>query len=362
MDQAPEPAPTPSPRRLSLGLYVRLALGLLLIWLVFRGTDWSEVAAACRALDPAWLAVTFLCTFSAQFARVQRGVYVVRAATPASYGVIFRSAMMALLLNLVVPLRLGDATRAVVLARNTRIPTSRSLMLVALDRLSDLVGLLVLVGLVLVCLPMERTIELPAELLPAGTTLTLSEGLLGRAAFVALLFVLAAAAGLVLLFVRPAWVLRAVDVLTAPLPDAVGRRAHRIVENLEAGLHVLRSPAAMAASMAFSLLGWGLGVTMLGSMIRAFGIQTEWTTPLLMQAMLAAFIFVPLAPGLVGQFHLPIVACLLMAVPDVSVSTAKAVALMTHLVGVFPLVVLGGYSILRERAGPRPDDPAYSST
>lgn len=337
--------------RRSAGLALRLAIGGLLVWVVFRGTDWPELFAALWAANPHFLLLALVSTFCAHLTRVQRAVPVVRAAVPASYGVIFRAAQIGLLVNLALPLRLGDAARAFLMGRAIRIPIARSFMLVGLDRLSDLIGLLALVGVALVALPTGGAVELPPELVPGRTPLVVPDGVLATFAGLGVFAVCGAGILLSLLYTRTTWFLRAAAVAARPLPAAGEQRVHRALVELADGLHLLRSPSALLASLTFSLLAWSLGVCTMTAMALAFDLPIDWRTPLLMQAMVAAFILVPVAPGLIGQFHLGVVVALLMTLPGVAVPRAKAVAVATHLVSLAPILVYGGFSLAQERIG-----------
>ena len=330
---------------------VRLAVGGALIWFVFRGTAWGEVFDALWAADAGILLVALCSAFCVQLARVQRAVPVVRAATPAPYGAIFRSAQIGLLVNLALPLRLGDAARAFLMARSIRLPVAKSFMLVGLDRLSDLVGLLVLVGVVLAVLPTGGAVRLPPGFVPGQEPLVVPAGVLTTFAVLGLVVVAGVGLLLFLLYVKTPWLVRVAALLARPLPAAGEERLHRAILDLADGLHLLRSPSAVFASLAFSLLAWALGTFTMTTVLTAFDLPFGWRTPLLMQAMIAAFILVPVAPGLVGQFHLPIVVCLLMTLPETPVAEAKAVAVVSHLIALAPVLVLGGFSLIRERIG-----------
>jgi len=79
--------------------------------------------------------------------------------------------------------------------------------------------------------------------------------------------------------------------------------------------------------------------------LTAFSIDFPWFTPFLVLAMVAVFISVPVTPGVVGQYHIPIVACLLLAIPGMEPSEAKAVAIVAHILCLIPIAVLGVFCL-----------------
>ena len=221
----------------------------------------------------------------------------------------------------------------------------------ALDRINDTLGLLAVCAVVLFSLPLNRSVEIPGGVLGVEGPVVVSESVV-RA--VVLSFALAVAMVLALLaalYLRSAQILRIAERVFRPLPERLARRLRRVLAELADGLHVLGSPRASAKSLGFSLLAWGCGVAAIAAVLHSFGLGFSWRTPFLMQAMIALFVIVPLAPGLVGQFHLAVLACLLMALPAVSLDEARAVALVMHLVAVVPIAVLGGASLALERLG-----------
>ena len=70
-----------------------------------------------------------------------------------------------------------------------------------------------------------------------------------------------------------------------------------------------------------------------------------------MLSILGVFTSVTVTPGLVGQYHIPVVASLLMVMPSMGTTEAKAVAIVAHLVALIPPVALGIFSMFREQLG-----------
>jgi hypothetical protein len=70
-----------------------------------------------------------------------------------------------------------------------------------------------------------------------------------------------------------------------------------------------------------------------------------------MVTLLAVFISVPGAPGLVGQYHMPIVITLAMLVPDMNLDHAKAFAIVAHAMNLPPIIVTAAYAMYVERLG-----------
>ncbi len=332
-------------------------LGLLvagaLLWLLFRGTDWTELAAALRGLDIGWLAAAQLPLWASAFARVQRWTYVVRAVDPASYRSLFAATQIGLLVNFAVPARLGEVARAYVLSRLATIPLPRSLAMVALDRVNDVIGLLAVLGVAALALAGDAGSTFPAGSFGNAEPLVLSGALVRTAAWTLAAGVLGSVLLLVGLYARRDAVLRGVRAALGPVAAGLTGRVEGLLAGFADGLHVFRSRADLARAVVWSLLSWVGDVVAVTGLFLAFGLDCPWYTPFVTLSFLAVAILVPLTPGTLGQFHVAVVAGLLLAAPEVGPTRAKAVAIVEHLSTLLPITVLGLYCVLRERLGLR---------
>lgn len=337
--------------------FVRAALGLLigglLVWLLFRGTDWSELAAAIRGVDPGWLIASQLVLWGSCFTRVQRWSYVVRAVAPASFRQMLSATQIGFLVNFTVPARIGELVRGYMLSRLAGIPLARSIAMVALDRVNDVIGLLAVLLVASLALAADARVELPAAALGNTEPLAVSSELVRATAWALGGLAIVALTGLAMLHARRELVLGAVRTGVAWLSEPLAERLGDLLEGFAAGLAVFRSRSDLARSLGWSLITWGANVATLALLLEAFSVEFAWYTPFVMLALIAVFISVPLTPGVVGQYHLPAVAALLMTSAGTSPATAKAVAIVAHISTLLPIGTLGLYCLFRERVGLR---------
>lgn len=246
-------------------------------------------------------------------------------------------------------MRLGEAIRMVVLARLTKFRHSKCAVLIALDRSADIVGLLVVLLVVLLSFPTERDVILAPGTFNNANPISVSGAMLALVATtltgilcgVTLIFLAA--------YANQKIVLRILDTSLKPLPPRIVERLRVLVVNAVEGMRIFRSRIDILKCLSFSLLAWGCGMLSLACVLKAFTLDFPWNTPFVMLAMVAISVSAPVTPGLVGQFHIPIVACVVMMVPEATVAQAKAVALLAHLVTIFPIAILGIFCMLLER-------------
>jgi len=114
------------------------------------------------------------------------------------------------------------------------------------------------------------------------------------------------------------------------------------------GLLVFRSPIEMARSIGWSFVTWGLNLAGFAVALSAFGVEYPWYTPFVAQAILAIAIVAPSTPGFVGPFHIALVLALVTTVPGIDVNTAKAFAIVAHLLQFPGVLAFGFWSLARD--------------
>jgi len=321
-----------------------LGVGLLLIWWVFRDTDWGAVWASIRHVKIRWLLVNQAAVWATFFTRVQRWSYIVRAGDPATFRQMFSATQIGFLANFTLPGRIGEAVRALVLNRLARIAFSKSFAMVALDRVTDLIGLIVVMLVSVFAFRPTESIVLPREIYSKP----ISADLIRTGAIGTAVFLLAVVGTLVLLYVKQGLVLRLSDKCVGLVSNRSARRLHGMLEQFAQGLHIFRSASDMAKSISYSLATWGLFLIGYGAILAAFDVSWPWYAPFVVVSLLAVVIALPGAPGFVGQFHIALVVAAKASIPGLGVADAKAMAILAHLLNLIPIAIAGIFCLFWE--------------
>ncbi|HUW60643.1 MAG TPA: lysylphosphatidylglycerol synthase transmembrane domain-containing protein [Candidatus Bathyarchaeia archaeon] len=330
-------------------IIIGVGLGVGLLWLVFRGTNWNEVLQAIAAADPVWLAVFLALILLSFVVRVQRWSYIVRTAKPVSFRHLFSATQIGFLANFTLPGRIGEVVRAIALTRLAKLPFTKSFAMVILDRITDLFGLLAVVIVTVFAYTPEGSISIPASTL--GVPIEFSARNVYRGEILAIVSLVVLVSFFVLLYVKQELMLRVSDRLCSRFSQKLADKIHLWLQHFADGLHIFRSASDMAKSIGFSLLVWSIALLALTSVVRAFDVHVPWQGIFVIQLLLAVFISAPGAPGFVGQFHAPIVIGLVMFVPGIEDSKAKAIAIMAHLLNLIPVAVVGLICLFMEKLG-----------
>jgi len=321
------------PSRLRAALVLLLTIGLLAFFL--SGANLGRAWEATRQADARLIAVALAVTMLSYALRAIRWQYLLASIGPTHFATAFRTTVIGFAASFLLPARPGEVLRPYLLAKREGLPPTAAFATIILERLLDLVTVLLLFGLFVLA-------QDPAALSgdPAVYARVKAGGLLAAAASVAGLAVFFVLAG------HPerlgAWALRIEGVLPAKLARAVAR----FVETFAQGLAVMRQPRRLLVSLILSFPLWlsiasGIWVTS-----RAFHMTFSYLGSFLVMTLLVVGVAMP-TPGQIGGFHAmyKIAVTTFFGAPD---DTAVAAAFVLHAVSFVPVTLLGLLFMARE--------------
>ena len=298
-------------KRIVTWLGILLSIGL--VALIVTHFDMEEALGAIRVADPLWLALATLAYCSLFPLRGHRWAKLLAPIKPVGVRTSTEVFLIGFMSNNVLPARLGDVARALVLARRERVPASATFSNVMLERIFD--GLVV-VGILSAVLAIDPP-QAP-WVGPVGV---------GMAALFS---------GALLASILIAW--REQDVVRMARAIA-GVRAAAIVEKLGRGLHTLKSARQTFEILLLSAAIWILEVVVYLLLQRAFGMTISPLGMAFVMSILTLGLTAPSAPGFVGVFEgLVIVGVSLFGI---SAPLATAFAITLHLIHYIPGTLLG---------------------
>lgn len=327
---------------------IGLLIGAVMVWLLFRDTNWSEVGTAFQNIHWGWLAVSQIPLWMTFPTRVQRWTYIVRVDRPAKFRHLFSATQIGFLANFTLPARAGEAIRALVLSRLTGIPFVKAFAMSGLDRVTDIFGLITVMLISIAAFRPSEDVVIPAKTFGTPNPIVFTETQYTAGAIGAGIVLFVAVGAFVMLYVNRNIILRISDAALGFVSQRIAGQVHQMIDHFADGLHIFKSPAEMAKALAFALFTWAWSVMFMFCIVHAFFDEVPWYLPFVMQSLIAAFISVPGAPGFVGQFHIPIVITIVMLMPEVNVDHAKAAAILIHLLQLPPVGGLGVWCLLRE--------------
>jgi uncharacterized protein (TIRG00374 family) len=300
---------------------VAAALTIGLVWWFVRSLDFGEVWGAIRGarLLPILLAV--LVTFQTYVIRAWRWQALLLPIGHARFSTALRTTVIGFTATFLLPGRIGEVLRPYLLARREGFSAASAFATIIVERVLDLVTVLLLFGVFLLTTSLDVGDEVKAG------------GGLATGVGVTALIVMAISAG------HPERLGRWTERAARLLPGRGAALAARFVHTFVEGLAVMRRPGALAASMFFSLLLWvsiAAGVWLTSF---ALNVTFGFAASFLVLMYLVVGVALPTPAG-VGSFH---------AMYQLAVTTffaadtdrAGAAAIVLHLVSFGPISLVG---------------------
>jgi uncharacterized protein (TIRG00374 family) len=305
-----------------------LVLAAFLLFLFFRGVDWNAMGRALRGADPRYLGGVVVVTLLTYAARAWRWGFLLAPLARVPFKHLLSATFIGFMSGILVP-RAGEVLRPYLVARHHPVSTTAGFASIVLERLFDLITVLLLFALYLYVLPV-----------PAAQT---------HGPLLGVLKVAGAAAGagaLLILGVLLAWhrhaepAMRLADRVLRPFPARLASAVARGVRSFGEGLAVLKaSPSHLAAILVQSVVVWLLLALGVHWNNRAFGLTLPYHTAFLILAFLTVGVSIP-TPGTVGGFHAFYRAALTQAY-GVDNDVAAAAGIASHALGNLPVLLIG---------------------
>ena len=330
-------------RRTQLLISLLLAAGLF-GWFLW-GVDLRSVGVGLRAVRPGYLAVATLLSVATMAYRAWRWRYLVTPLADVRIASLISCVFMGSAVLAMLPGRVGELAKPMLLGRRERISRTAVLGTVVLERMLDMLAVLVLLALYLTFFPSR--FGAPGQV--SALNLALRAG--GWLVFVGLV-------GVVVLGVtavkHPERTTRRLRALVEKLPGEFGARGWRLLSKF--GLGLTGPLGAELTAMSHERL-W-LGVTMHTGVLwagicgvhlllfRAFGLALPFYAVFPLISMVVVGLMVPV-PAAAGSYHAAVQIGLttLLGVTD---ELATGYALVSHAVAYLPSVLIGLILLARE--------------
>ena len=311
-----------------------VALSAALLWWTLRGVALGDVARVLGRSN--WL-LFLVCTAVATCIfplRARRWRTILEPVVGVvSFGPLWRSTAIGMMMNNVFPLRAGEFARAFALTREVpRVPITTALGSLAVDRLFD--------ALVLLAMMFGALLD-PA--FPAGVTLwgrTVPQLATGGIAVVVILLV-----GSYTMVLQHTRVMRLIGWVAERVVPRAAPTMVRVVDQMAGGLVVLRDTRRFFAVLWWAVAHWLVHALGLYLGFLAVGIQVPFSAALFLQGVLGIGVAVPSSPGFFGVFES--FATVGLGVYGVPRDLAVSWAIGYHLLSFIPITVLGAVYFAR---------------
>ena len=311
----------------SIRIALSVAISAVFLYFAARGVDWNEAGGALAKAQYAFALPMVLITFWSLYVRAQRWRVLLRPVGTPAMRTLVAATNIGFMANMVLPLRMGEVIRPVLVSRKENEPLSGILATVVLERIFDMFTILFLFGV------SAAAVSVSPQVREWGYRLCVLAALVG--------------AGVAIVRWQEAFALRMLRVVLRPFPTRLAEPVDHFFRGFVQALEILDSPWTFLQLLAWSLYLWLVisSIYLLG--IIAFRLPAPLVIGcLVVSAITAIAVSAPSAPGYIGAFQ---VGCTLsLAIFGVSKSDAFAYSIVLHVTQFVGVVIAGLYSLARE--------------
>jgi glycosyltransferase 2 family protein len=298
--------------RILLRAVLGVAASVVALVLVGQGADIPAALGGVLAVDPRWLVLPVAVVIVQLGIRSVRWAVLLTAVGPRRLGArdVVGPLAAGYLGNTVLPARLGEVVRIVLVSRRTGVPATAATASVVVERVVDLIALLAVA--------------------------TVASAMIGATGWlpIAGMLALLGAIGMALPMAAP---------IADRLPQNLPERARDVLDRFLRAFAAARPPVIVRAWL-LSLLAWSCDVLVVWLCAQALGIAVSPGTAALIAAGAAVGAALPAAAGYLGTYELG--AMTMAAFAGVSADQALQIALLAHAIAVLPLALVGIISVV----------------
>ncbi len=338
-------------KKLIISLFVGLVISALTLALAFRNVPIDQLLAYLGTIDYWWILPTVALCILTFFLRVLRWKIILKGICDIGFWQAFHPTMIGFMMNCVLPGRVGELARPVLLRQKRGVPITTGLSTVAAERIFDMISLITLFALVFSTIAGKIGagesyfgFHLDGKTLESVATgmIRLSVALV---AFIALLTIDASRNAIKrLIDAGGRWMNRLIPQIKR-ITDRLVQLMQAIIDNIAIGLSLVRNPVHLLYCAGLTFLIWSL--TAISYLVFAMGCPGinlslwELTTVMVIVCFVIAL---PSAPGFWGLWEAGGVFALSMfGVPE---KDALGFTLVSHAAQVFPVIGMGLISAL----------------
>ena len=339
------------PKKLIISLVIGVLISTSTLYLAFRNVPLGQLIAYLGRINYWWIIPTVGMFFVTFLLRTLRWQLILKDVAAITYRQAFHPLMIGFMMNCVLPGRIGELARPVLLKRHHGIAVTSGLATVAAERVFDIFMLISLFALVF------TSISSQSGLSQDYFGFHLSGAVLKSAALGMIRISLALLGFIILLTIGTTrrWIMALVSftghVLIKLIPRAkslierlTGFSIH-VIDNFSIGLSMVRSPRRMLACTGLTIAIWA--ITALSYLVFAKGCPginlsfMEWVTVMVVVCFAIAL---PSAPGFWGLWEAG--GLFALSLFGVGKEDALGLILVNHAAQIFPVIAIGLISAL----------------
>lgn len=307
--------------------YVKFIVGLIisffLLYLVFRKISINEVIKYIVSANVLYLVLALIFGFFLLLLRSYRWRLIIKDYKNFKISNFFESTVLGLFFNTILPFRIGDFIQGYSLARKTNFTKSLTFSSVLMERFVDLFPpiIFIITGSFFIVLPKQISI------------------------FFSVLVLLCLILGLILILKFKELIIKTIDNFSLKLK--IFKKIYNVVNNFFLAIENFKDISVLIKVGLLTFFLWfGYSFNMWLVCIALDIKLPSVFSGMLVQAITSLSVVIPSSPGYIGSWEF--MGMLALSVFSVEKTKAVAFSLLSHILGMLPVVVLGLIFIFKE--------------
>jgi len=351
-----------------------ILISIVCSWLFARKIEWSQLSVALKDAEYIYIIPTLILIFVSYYFRAVRWSALIAPIKRVSVLNLFSATMIGYMANSVLPARIGEIIRPVMVAKKEKIKVTASFATVVMERIFDLLSIIVFASLLFFFLPAETLkdksvsminhAEASTEVVKAkyvnekpGVPLSVineeSEAeasniikQLKKWSTVMAFFGILAITSLFLLSLYPKKAGAVFEKLLFFFPHHLRDKSVNLLHSFISGLQVLGNKTHLIWIGILSLTIWLLNAASVYVLCYSFNIGLSFAGACFVIVCLSLAVALPQAPGFIGVFHIATQKSL--DVFGVGLSSAQSFAIILWALSIIPITIVGFLFLWRE--------------
>ena len=304
-----------------INVILGLLVGLIFVWLAFRGTDIEGIKSSFKSANYLYLIPIVLLSVVVLMLRSYRWGVILEPLEKIDQRTLFSITAVGFMAISLLPVRTGEFVRPYLISRKSSIRMGSALATIVVERIFDMLTLMMVLLLILMM------VELPEWIFRSACSILLI--------IIPLLFIL------IFMAVKRDASVKGIDRIIRILPEALSSRLMRLFHSFLDGLQILPDLKKTFYLAFLSILIWSLVAFATYILFSSFESMSGLSMAAAYTVLIitALGVTLPTAPGFVGNYHYSCVLALtLFGIPK---NDALTFAILLHFIQVMVTILLG---------------------
>ncbi len=326
---------------------VGIALSGIALYFAFRNVPFQDLMAYLASIRYIWVLPAGLLVLASFALRTLRWQIILESVHRVGFWHAFHPLMIGFMVNCILPGRVGEMVRPVILQKQDKVPFSSGLATVAAERFFDMTLLMGLFAGVMALVEIDPDLSIPfgAYRLNRETLVIVNTQMIKIMAALLVGVILISVGKTRSMITRLIWNLPRLlspvgGNVVAKVREKVSRPWVRFVENLASGFSMVRHPGQIFRCVLLSFLIWFLlALSMVVFAMGCPGVELSFFELTAVMIIVCFFIALPSAPGFWGLWEAGGVFA--MTLFGVAKNEAAGFTLANHAIQMVPVILVG---------------------